>query len=71
MVIRQALAGACWGLPLPVREGVTSEFPPKSFPRLVEDPTAADAICDRIAAGTIVVSLTGESMRRLKSQSKG
>ena len=50
---------------------IASQFPPESFPRLIEDPTAADAICDRITAGAIVVSLTGESMRRLKSRAKG
>ena len=50
---------------------IASQFPPESFPRLIEDPTAADAICDRITAGAIVVSLAGESMRRLKSRAKG
>ena len=49
---------------------IASQFPPESFPRLIEDPTAADAICDRITAGAIVVSLTGESMRRLKSRAQ-
>ena len=44
----RSLVGA---FPLPVRKGVPSQFPPKSFPRLIEDPTAADAICDRITAG--------------------
>ena len=57
--------------PLPVREGVASQFSTKSFPRLIEDPTTADAIGDRITAGAIVVSLTGESMRRLRRRAKG
>ena len=50
---------------------IASQFPPESFPRLIEDPAAADAICDRITAGALVVSLAGESMRRLKNQVKG
>ena len=50
---------------------IASQFPPESFHRLIDDPTAADAICDRITAGALVVSLTGESMRRLKNQVKG
>ena len=51
--------------PLPVRKGVTSQFPPESFPRLIEVPTTADTICDRITTGAMVVNLTGESMSRL------
>ena len=33
--------------------------PPESFHRLIDDPTAAEAICERITAGALVVSLPG------------
>jgi DNA replication protein DnaC len=45
---------------------IASQFPPDTFHQLIEDATAADAILDRIIHDAIVVTLTGESMRKLR-----
>ena len=45
---------------------IASQFPPDTFHQLIEDATAADAILDRVIHDAIVVTLTGESIRKLK-----
>lgn len=43
---------------------VTSQVPTKTWHEAVNDPTIADAICDRLVHNAHVIKLTGPSMRR-------
>ncbi len=47
---------------------IASQFPPESFHLLMEDKTAGDAIIDRVIHGALSITLTGESMRKLRAQ---
>jgi len=42
---------------------VTSQLPVKKWHELVDEPTVADAILDRLLGGSIQINLKGESMR--------
>jgi DNA replication protein DnaC len=43
---------------------VTSQYPVELWHTRIPDPTVADAICDRLLGGAIVLNLKGESLRR-------
>lgn len=43
---------------------ITTQYPPAKWHGLLPDPTIADAICDRIKHGAIIIKLEGESMRK-------
>lgn len=43
---------------------ITSQLPLREWHGAVEDPTAADAILDRLVHGAVRIALTGESMRK-------
>ncbi len=42
---------------------VTSQLPPKKWHELVDEPTVADAVLDRLLGGATQIHLKGESMR--------
>jgi DNA replication protein DnaC len=46
---------------------ITSQLPTKSWHSALNDPTIADAICDRLVHNAHVVELHGPSMRKKKS----
>lgn len=43
---------------------VTSQYPMELWHTRLPDPTMADAICDRLISGAIVLNLKGESLRK-------
>ena len=43
---------------------ITTQYPVKKWHPLMPNPTAADAVCDRITQGAIIFNLKGESMRK-------
>lgn len=45
---------------------ITSQLPPDKWYDYINDPTLADAICDRLTANAHKISLKGESLRKLK-----
>lgn len=45
---------------------ITSQLPVSKWYEYINDPTLADAICDRLTANAIRIELKGESMRRKK-----
>lgn len=45
---------------------ITSQLPPDKWYDYINDPTFADAICDRLTANAHKVSLKGESLRKRK-----
>ena len=45
---------------------VTSQFPIKSWHDIIDNPTVADAICDRLIHNAYKIDLKGESMRKLQ-----
>ena len=47
---------------------ITSQFPVDHWHELIEDPTLADAILDRIIHNAYKITLKGESMRKKKSK---
>ncbi len=47
---------------------ITSQYPCSNWYDMVEDPTVADAILDRIVHSAHTIELTGESMRKLKAK---
>ncbi|MEE9452621.1 MAG: IS21-like element helper ATPase IstB [Gammaproteobacteria bacterium] len=49
---------------------VTSQLPVNSWHESIGDPTLADAILDRIVHNAYQITLSGESMRKLKSEIK-
>ena len=46
---------------------ITSQYPVESWYQAIGDPTVGDAIMDRISHTTVRIELTGESMRKTKS----
>ena len=46
---------------------MTSQLPTKTWHDALNDPTIADAICDRLVHNAHVVKLSGPSMRRKKA----
>jgi DNA replication protein DnaC len=49
---------------------ITSQLAPEHWHTVIGDATVADAICDRLIHGAHRIILTGESMRKAKSQRK-
>lgn len=49
---------------------ITSQYPYSNWYDMIGDPTAADAILDRIVHTAHIIELTGESMRKLKAKKK-
>lgn len=47
---------------------ITSQLPVAKWYDYINDPTLADAICDRLTANAIRIELKGESMRRKKQK---
>ena len=45
---------------------ITSQVPPASWHEIINDPTLADAILDRLSSRQFTLELTGESMRKMK-----
>jgi len=43
---------------------VTSQYPIELWHTRLPDPTTADAICDRLVSGAIILNLKGESLRK-------
>ncbi len=50
---------------------ITSQLPTKSWHESLEDPTVADAICDRIVHNAHVLSIKGPSLRKTKGLGDG
>ncbi len=50
---------------------ITSQLPTKSWHESLEDPTVADAICDRIVHNAHVLSIKGPSIRKTKGLGDG
>lgn len=50
---------------------ITSQVPTKSWHESLEDPTVADAICDRIVHNAHVLSIKGPSIRKTKGLGDG
>jgi DNA replication protein DnaC len=46
---------------------ITSQLPVEKWYEYINDPTSADAICDRITANAHKISLKGESLRKRKN----
>lgn len=44
---------------------ITTQFPIKKWHAILQEPTIADAICDRLIHGAITLNLKGPSMRKL------
>lgn len=53
--------------PVPVRRKITSQLPELDWYDAIGDTTVADAILDRIVHTTHRITLTGESVRKLKA----
>lgn len=47
---------------------VTSQMPVNNWHEIIADPTLADAILDRLVHNAYRLSLTGESMRKIKTK---
>ena len=47
---------------------ITTQYPPDKWHSLFDDPTIADAICDRLIPIAIKLNLKGKSLRGKKSQ---
>ena len=47
---------------------ISSQIPVAKWHDVIEDPTIADAICDRIIHNAHTIKLTGESMRKKYSK---
>ena len=47
---------------------ITSQVPVDSWHPLMENPTVADAILDRLVHNAYRINLTGESMRRVRAK---
>ena len=50
---------------------ITSQFPIKSWHEIIDNPTVADAICDRLVHNAYKIDLKGESMRKSKKTYSG
>ena len=50
---------------------ITSQVPTKTWHEALEDPTVADAICDRIVHNSHVLSIKGPSIRKTKGLGDG
>ncbi len=50
---------------------ITSQLPTKSWHESLEDPTVADAICDRVVHNAHVLSIKGPSIRKTKGLGDG
>jgi DNA replication protein DnaC len=46
---------------------VSTQYPVSKWHKIIDDPTIADAICDRLAHNAYTLNLKGESMRKLQS----
>jgi len=44
---------------------ISTQYPVSEWHRLIDDPTLADAICDRLVHNAYQITLKGESMRKL------
>jgi DNA replication protein DnaC len=44
---------------------LTTQYPIDKWHELLPNPTVADAICDRLRHGSIIINLKGESMRKI------
>jgi DNA replication protein DnaC len=49
---------------------ITSQIPMENWKEVIEDPVALEAILDRLIHGAIKLQLTGESMRKKRSQTQ-
>jgi DNA replication protein DnaC len=50
---------------------ITSQFPIKNWHDIIDNPTVADAICDRLIHNAYKIDLKGESMRKSKKTYSG
>ena len=48
---------------------ITSQMPTQNWHEMIQEPTLADAILDRILSKSIKIELKGESMRKVKKYS--
>jgi DNA replication protein DnaC len=46
---------------------VSTQYPVSKWHKIIDDPTIADAICDRLVHNAYTLNLKGESMRKLQS----
>jgi len=49
---------------------ITTQYPPNKWHELFDDPTAADAICDRLIPTAIKLNLKGKSLRGSQKKTK-
>jgi len=49
---------------------VTTQYPISEWHRLIQDPTLADAICDRLAYTAVPIRLRGDSLRKGRPRSE-
>ncbi len=49
---------------------ITTQYPTKKWHALFDDPTAADAICDRLITTSIILNLKGQSQRGEQEKTK-
>ena len=47
---------------------ITSQYPVKSWHKLIGDPTVGDAILDRLVHSAFTIDLDGDSMRKKRSK---
>ena len=47
---------------------ITSQYPIDKWHQIMEDPTLADAILDRLVNNAHKIQLTGDSMRKVKAE---
>lgn len=46
---------------------ISTQYPVSKWHKIIDDPTIADAICDRLVHNAYTLNLKGESMRKLQS----
>jgi DNA replication protein DnaC len=46
---------------------ISTQYPVSKWHKIIDDPTIADAICDRLVHNAYTLNLKGESMRKLKA----
>jgi len=44
---------------------ISTQYPVAEWHRLIDDPTLADAICDRLVHNAHQITINGESMRKI------
>jgi len=47
---------------------ISTQYPVSEWHQLIDDPTLADAICDRLVHNAYQLTLKGESMRKLMAK---